>query len=217
MPNKIVAPFSFLGIFLTCFTLTMGFTSPKAIAANKFEAGTYTIDAAHSKVGFEIPHYALLSVEGKFTKFEGTITLDEKFDKSKVTADVEISSIDTGNSKRDDHLRGPDFFNVAKNPKMTFKSTSITGSPESFKLVGPLTLNGHTETVTFDGRFLGQVVDMNKNLVAAFTAKTKISRKLFGLTWNKIVEATPVVGDEVTIDLKIESGKPVSAAKSVTK
>lgn len=214
MTNKMTAYISF-PMSLGFFALIMNLASPAAKAALKYEAGTYTIDAAHSKVGFEIPHYALLSVEGKFTKFEGVITVDEKFDKSKVTADVDMSSIDTGNSKRDDHLRGADFFNIAKNPKMSFKSTSVTGTPEAFKLIGPLTLNGHTEVVTFDGKFLGNVVDMNKNLVAAFTAKTKISRKQFGLSWNKIVEATPVVGDEVSLDLKIESSKPVSAAKPV--
>jgi polyisoprenoid-binding protein YceI len=202
---------------LILFGLFLNLASPAALSALKYEAGTYTIDAAHSKVGFEVPHYAFSSVEGKFTKFEGSVIVDEKFEKSKVTAEVEISSIDTGNAKRDDHLKGAEFFNVSKNPKMSFKSTSITGSPESFKLIGPLTLNGHTEVVTFDAKFLGNFVDMNKNLVAAFSAKTKISRKLFGLTWNKIVEASPVVGDEVTLDLKIESGKAAAAKPSTTK
>lgn len=189
------------------------FQATRSQAAIKYQAGTYELDPTHSKVGFEIPHLVISTVEGKFNKSQGTITLDEKFEKSKVSAEVEISSIDTGEPKRDDHLKSPDFFEVAKYPKMTFKSASITGTPESFKMTGSLTLKSETKPVVFEGKFLGNVVDAYGNLRAAFNAKAKISRKEFGLTWSKVVEMGPVVGDEVTIDLKIEATKPGTAAK----
>ncbi len=153
------------------------FHATRSQAAIKYQAGTYELDPTHSKVGFEIPHLVISTVEGKFNKSQGTITLDEKFEKSKVSAEVEIASIDTGEPKRDDHLKSPDFFEVAKYPKMTFKSASITGTPESFKMTGSLTLKSETKPVVFEGKFLGNVVDAYGNLRAAFNAKAKIRRK----------------------------------------
>ena len=184
-------------------------------AAPKMEAGKYNIDPMHSKVGFEIPHLVISTVEGKFKDFSGTLTLDDKFEKSKLDAVVEISSVDTSVGDRDTHLKSPDFFDAAKYPKMTFKSTGITGKPESFKLTGDLTIKDKTKKVVFDGVYKGSVVDAYGNTKAVFTANTKISRKEFGLTWSKMVEAGPVVGDEVTIELKIQAAKdkPVAAKK----
>lgn len=190
-------------------TIMMALPAP---AAAKYTAGSYAVDNAHSKVGFEIPHLVISTVEGTFSKFEGRIDLADKFDKSKVSMTVDTSTINTGNTKRDDHLRSGDFFDVGqeKNKTMKFESTGITGTPDSFKLKGKLTIKGVTKDATFDGKYLGSVNDGNGNEKAAFTAKTKINRKDFGLTWGKAVEAGPVVGDEVTIDLKLQAGRPVA-------
>ena len=184
-----------------------------AQAASKIEAGKYGIDPMHSKVGFEIPHLVISTVEGKFKAFSGTLVLDEKFEKSKLNADVDMTSIDTSVVDRDDHLKSPDFFDVAKYPKMTFTSTAITGKPEAFKLTGDLTVKDKTKKVTFTGKYLGTVKDAYGNTKAAFSATTKISRKEFGLSWSKMVEAGPVVGDEVTIELKIQAAKEKAEAK----
>lgn len=176
-----------------------------AFAASTYQEGVYNVDPMHSKVGFEIPHLVISTVEGKFTGMEGKIDLKKDFTKSTVSATVDIKTIDTGVSKRDDHLKSPDFFDAAKHEKMTFKSTSIKGTPESFQMVGDLTIKGVKKSVTFDGKFLGNVKDGYGNTKAAFQASTKINRKDFGLTWSSTVEAGPVVGDEVTIDLRIQS------------
>ncbi|AZZ36226.1 polyisoprenoid-binding protein [Bdellovibrio sp. qaytius] len=196
---------------------TLGFTTQAADKAKTKEAsksvatvshaGKYNLDEAHSKVGFEIPHLVISSVEGRFTKFEGEIELADKFTDSKVNATIDIASIDTSNGDRDKHLKSPDFFDAAKYPKMTFKSKKITGTAEKFKIVGDLTIKETTKEVTLDGKFLGVVKDAYGNDKAAFTASTKINRQEYGLKWGKMVEAGPAVGDEVTITLKVQGAK----------
>jgi len=193
---------------------TLGFTTqaadktkeaPKAAASS--QAGKYILDQAHSKVGFEIPHLVISTVEGRFTKYDGEIELADKFTDSKVTASIDVATIDTSNDDRDKHLKSADFFDVAKYPKMTFKSKKITGTPENFKVVGDLTIKDKTKEVTLDGKFLGVVKDGYGNEKAAFNASTKINRQQFGLKWSKAVEVGPVVGDEVTISLKVQGAK----------
>lgn len=200
MTNKIIGLMAALAVFST---------SAFAAGIQKLEKGQYQVDASHSKVGFEISHLVVATVDGKFKSYTGTVDIADKFTDSKFEANVDINSIDTSSEKRDEHLKSADFFDVAKFPAMTFKSTTVSGKAESFKLTGDLTIKGVTKKVVFDGKFLGAVADPYGNLKAAFTAKTKISRKDFGLTWNKAVEAGPVVGDAVEISLKIEAGKPI--------
>ncbi|HRO67280.1 MAG TPA: YceI family protein [Pseudobdellovibrionaceae bacterium] len=177
------------------------------------EAGSYKVDPAHSKVGFEIPHLVISTVEGNFRSYEGTIDLKGKFETSTVSIRADVASIDTGIKDRDDHLKSADFFDVAKYPKMTFQSASLKGTPESFRLTGDLTIRGTKKKVTFEGKYLGSVKDAYGQQKVAFVATAKISRKDFGLKWNSLVEAGPVVGDEVTIKLSIQGAKPASAEK----
>ncbi len=183
--------------------------SVSAFAGKAIPEGSYKIDGAHSKIGFEIPHLVIATVEGRFTAFDGAITIDKKLDKSKANLNVDVASIDTDNKDRDDHLKSPDFFDVAKNPKMTFVTKKVVGSAENLKLVGDLTLKGVTKEVTLDVKYLGDVNDPFGNHKVAFSATGKINRKDFGLTWSKAVEAGPVVGDEVTLIIKIEANKPI--------
>lgn len=179
-------------------------------AEAKYTPGKYEVDPAHSSVGFEVPHLVISSVEGRFTKMEGVVEMNEKFEKSSVKANADISSVDTGNEKRDGHLKTSDFFDVSKNPKMTFESTEIKGTPESFQLIGNLKIKTTTKKVTFDSKYLGSVKDGNGQEKVAFKATTKISRKEFGLTYGAMVEAGPVIGDEITITLKIQAAKAVA-------
>jgi polyisoprenoid-binding protein YceI len=188
--------------------LTLSLAPTLAFAGAAYKAGNYDVDPAHSKLGFEVPHLVISTVEGKFDKFDGKAELAEKFEKSKFTVSAEAASIDTGVAKRDEHLRSPDFFDAAKFPNLTFTSTKVAGKPDSFKLTGDLTIHGVTKSVTFDAKYLGAVDDGMGHEKAAFTAKTKINRKDFGLKWGGVVEAGPVVGDEVTLDLRIEAGHP---------
>ena len=170
----------------------------------------YQVDPGHTKVGFEVPHLVISTVEGRFNKFTGQVELDEKkFENSKFGMQVEVASVDTGVAKRDDHLRADDFFAAKKYPEMKFESTEVKGKPESFQLTGNLTIRGVTKKVTFDAKHLGNVNDGFGNDRAAFQAKTKINRKDFGLSFASMMEKGPVVGDEVTIDLRVEATKPL--------
>lgn len=181
--------------------------SQVAIANPKAEPGQYQIDPMHSKVSFEIPHLVISTVEGSFKEFDGSVQLDENFQKSSVKAKVTMASIDTGFGKRDDHLKSADFFDVAKYPLMQFQSTAIKGQPQSFQMVGDLTIRGIKRKVTFEGQYLGAVTDGYGQRKVAFQAKTRINRKDFGLTWNQAVEVGPVVGDEVTIELRVQAAR----------
>ncbi|WII71291.1 YceI family protein [Bdellovibrio sp. 22V] len=180
-----------------------------AFAGKSIPAGSYTIDAAHSKVGFEVPHLVIATVEGRFTQFDGSIVIDPKLEKSKANMNIDVATVNTDNKDRDDHLRSADFFDSAKNPKMTFVTKKIVGTPDKLKLVGDLTLKGKTKEVTLDAKYLGDVNDPFGNHKIAFSATGKINRKDFGLSWHKAVEVGPVVGDEVTLIIKIEANKPI--------
>jgi polyisoprenoid-binding protein YceI len=178
---------------------------PYAFAAQTPAPGNYALDPMHSKVGFEIAHLVISTVEGSFKTFEGTVTLDKSFTKSKATARIDVSSIDTGVTKRDEHLKSPDFFDAAKFNAISFQSKSFSGTPENFTMTGDLTMKGETHPVTFKGQILGSMKDGYGNQKMALRAETTLSRKAFGLTWNSVVEAGPVVGDEVKVRLNLQA------------
>jgi len=188
--------------------------SQMALADAKIADGNYKVDTAHSKVGFEVSHLVVSSVEGKFTDFDGMIKIDPKLEKSQVDINIKAASIDTANGDRDKHLKSPDFFDTAKFDKLTFKSKKISGTPDKLTVVGDLTIHGVTKPVTLEGKYNGAVKDPWGNERIAFKASTKINRKDFGLTWNKAVEAGPVVGDEISIDIKVEAIKEKATAKN---
>lgn len=178
--------------------------------AHAAEPKSYVVDAAHSKVGFEIPHLVISTVDGKFTTYQSEIQLAEPFAQSKFSAEIEVQSVDTGVKDRDEHLRSPDFFDVKKYPKITFKTTGVSGQPGAFKLTGDLTIHGVTKKVTLDAKVQGPVLDPYGNEKISLVAKTVVNRKDFGLAWGKMVEAGPIVGDDVTLDIKLEAGRPAA-------
>lgn len=166
------------------------------------ESTAYIIDTEHTSLAFEVPHLVISTVEGRFKKFSGHFTWDEKT--LSVEAEVETASVETGQEKRDQHLRGVDFFDSKKYPKMTFRSTgSERKSPQEWRLKGLLTIRGKTLPVVFDVDYKGKAVAYERQRVA-FKAQTIINRKDFGLSWNDAVEAGPVVGDQVTLKLVIQ-------------
>lgn len=175
--------------------------------AQAIPAGTYKLDASHSKIGFEIDHLVISTVEGKFGIADGTITIDKAVNKSTAEISIDAASIDTANKDRDDHLRSPDFFDVAKFPKVTFKSKSVVLKGKDLTLTGDLTMKNVTKAVILKGKYLGAVKGLYNDERIAFKASTKIDRKDFGLTWNKVIEAGPAVGEEVTIELIVEAVK----------
>jgi polyisoprenoid-binding protein YceI len=185
--------------------LTLGLGLNAFAAGKTIPAGKYNIDGMHSKVGFEVAHLVISSVEGKFDQFEGVIQVDSKIEKSKVELSADIASISTGVGKRDDHLKSPDFFDAKKYPKLSFTSTKVSLSEDNLIIVGNLKIKDKTKEVTINTKYLGEVKDGYGQNKIAFKGKTKISRKEFGLTWSQTVEAGPVVGDEVEILLNIQA------------
>jgi polyisoprenoid-binding protein YceI len=179
-------------------------------AKKPLEDGTYIIDGAHSSIGFDVQHLVISTVQGRFNGYEGKIEIGKEFNQAKFEVSIDTASIDTAHERRDGHLRSADFFEVEKHPKMTFKSKRIEGTPESFKVIGDLTIRGVTKEVTLDGHYLGSVIDGQGNTKAAFTAETKVKREDFGLTWSRAVEVGPVVGSEVSIKIRVQAEKQSS-------
>lgn len=171
-------------------------------------ADNWKIDPAHTAVEFKIKHLMISWVKGVFTDVQGSAVFDEADpDKSSVEVQIATASIDTNNKKRDDHLRSPDFFDVATYPAMSFVSKEVViedGSPA--QIHGELTLHGQSRSVTLEVEdFSQEVVDPWGNTRRGASASTTINRKDFGLTWNKALEAGGVVvGEEVRISLEVE-------------
>jgi len=170
------------------------------------ETSSWTIDPAHTSSQFSVKHLVISTVRGHFGKTSGTLRLDEKdLTKSAVEATVDVSTIDTRVPDRDAHLKSPDFFDVAKHPTMTFKSTKVEkGGADRLKVTGDLTLKGTTKPVVFDVSYTPAITGMGGESRRGFSATAKINRKDFGLSWSKMVEAGPAVGDEVNIIVDAE-------------
>jgi|SRR6185437_4341517 len=173
------------------------------------KTGTYTIDPAHTEVGFVARHLIGTKVRGRFTEASGTIVIADPIEQSSVEAEVEASSINTNVGMRDDHLRTNDFLDVPNNPKLTLKSTALTrASDDEWKLTADLTIRGVTKSVDFDVEFLGAGPGMQPGSeVIALSATTEIDRRDFGVSFNGVLEGGAiVVGNKVKIELEVEAG-----------
>jgi polyisoprenoid-binding protein YceI len=169
-------------------------------------AGTWTIDTTHSDVSFTIRHMMVSKVRGRFGAFTGTIVTGQDPLASSVTAEIELSSIDTNNTQRDDHVRSADFFDVATHPAMTYKSTSIEGDGENFVMQGDLSLKGVTKNVPLKLELNGFSPDPYGGQRAGFSATTEISRSEFGVDIQMPMDGGGVVlGDKIQISLEIEA------------
>jgi len=172
-------------------------------------ASVWEIDSAHSSTEFSVKHMMVSTAKGRFDKINGTLNLDDKNPtKSNIELTIDASTIDTHEPKRDGHLKSPDFFDVAKFPTITFKSTKIEKAGKAkFKVTGDLTMHGVTKSVTLavDGPTAPMKSPFGTTSSGA-SATTKINRKDWGLTWNKPLEAAGgvLVGDEVTINVDLE-------------
>jgi polyisoprenoid-binding protein YceI len=184
------------------YLINHNFTPREAISM------AWNIDAAHSHVTFSIRHMIVSTVKGRFNVLSGTLEINPANPaNSWVQAEVDAASIDTGESNRDKHLQAPDFFDVEKYPKITFKSTKVEPVRDNeYKVTGDLTMHGVTKLVVFDVEYSGEVKDPYGFRRAGFSGKTKINRKEWGLTWNALLEAGgAMVGDEVKIEIDLEA------------
>jgi polyisoprenoid-binding protein YceI len=169
---------------------------------------TWNIDPAHSVAEFKVKHMMISNVKGQFGKVTGTLTLDESDPtKSKATASIEASSIETRDAQRDAHLKSADFLHVEKFPSLSFTSTRISLVRDGELAVeGDLTIRGVTRKVLFNVEGpTPPTKDPWGNTRVGVSATTKINRKDYGLTWNAALETGGIlVGDEVTITLEVE-------------
>ena len=168
---------------------------------------TWSFDSSHSHVGFTVRHLMISKVRGQFNKWSGTFDYDPADPAAtKIDVTIDAASIDTREEKRDAHLRSPDFFDVAKYPTLTFKSTSVTGEGDELALAGDLTIHGVTRPVHLKVESLGATKDPWGGERVGFSATVAINRKDFGLHWNVALEAGGVVvGEKVDINIEIEA------------
>jgi len=174
----------------------------------------WEIDAVHSQATFSVKHMMISTVKGHFEVLSGKLELDEQHpENSWVEAQVDAASINTRDTKRDGHLRSPDFFDVEKYPTITFKSHKVTplGNNE-YRVTGNLTIHGVTKEETFHAEYSGQVKDLYGLQRAGFTVTGKINRKDYGLNWNVALETGGVlVGEDVKIEIDLAVVQKVAA------
>jgi len=165
----------------------------------------YTIDPNHSELRFRIRHL-VSRVSGTFARWTGTITVADpaRWEDATVEVAIEAASIDTNNESRDSDLRGESFFDAAKHPTITFRSTRIERRGDQARIHGDLTMRGVTKPVVLEGAFLGSTRAANGRERVGFEAATTIDRLDYGITWNRIVEGGGVtLGDEVRIEITV--------------
>jgi polyisoprenoid-binding protein YceI len=188
-----------------------------ALATLPLQAETFTIDAGHSEVGFQVRHI-VSQTRGRFNDFAGTVELDpQNLPASSVEFKVKTASIDTNMPDRDKHLRTADFFDAEKYPEITFKSKSIKATgKDTYDVTGTLTLHGVSKEVTLPVTYTGQAKDPWGNTRAGFSTATTINRKDYGIVWNKALDAGgAMLGDDVKISIDLETVKkaPAKAGK----
>ncbi|MFJ6836643.1 YceI family protein [Streptomyces sp. NPDC091209] len=172
--------------------------------------GDYTIDPAHSTLGFVARHAMVTNVKGKFNDFEGTLHLDGGDPaKSTATLDVKMDSIDTGSADRDGHLKSADFFKIDEFPAMTFRSTKAEAlGGDDYRITGDLEILGTTREIAIDLEFNGSAKDPFGNERVGFEGKAEILRSDWGLTWNAALETGGVlVSDKIKLNFDISAIK----------
>lgn len=167
----------------------------------------WEFDSTHSRFGFSVRHMVISTVRGHFETVRGSLNINENdLADSWVDAEADTASINTGDTNRDAHLRSADFFDATTYPTITFKSNKVERDGKDYKVTGDLTMHGITKPAVFELEYSGQIKDPYGLQRAGFTAKGKISRKEWGLTWHPTLETGgAVVSDEVKLDLEFEA------------
>jgi polyisoprenoid-binding protein YceI len=181
-----------------------------ALGAQAAGPNTWTIDSGHSTAGFSAKHLMVSTVRGTLGPIKGTVEYDGKSLQSlKVDASIDVSAINTGNESRDRDLKGAGFFDVAKFPAATFKSKRVeSGGAGTFKLIGDLTMHGVTKEVTLTVEGPSAIVkSQNGGQKIGASATTTLNRRDFGLEYSNMVEAVPVVSDEIQVTIDIEANR----------
>ncbi len=166
------------------------------------QVATWNIDGSHTRAGFSVKHLVISDVKGDFDKLTGKVQVDESdLSKSSVEVTIEAASISTRDEKRDNHLKAADFFDVAKFPTLTFKSTKVVaGKDGAITVTGDLTMRGVTKPVTLEGSITSAITDPWGNSRRGVSLTGKLNRKDFGVSYGPAA----VVGDEVKLDIQAE-------------
>ena len=169
--------------------------------------GTYEIDPSHTNVGFVARHLMVSKTRGTFPSVSGSITIGHNPVDSTVDVSIDAAGVETGDERRDGHLRSPDFFDVEQFPTISYRSTSVTPSSEGhFDVDGELTVRGVTRPVRLQVTFEGAVTDPWGSVRGGFTAVAEVDREDFGLTWNQVLEGGGVlVGKKIVIEIEVEA------------
>jgi polyisoprenoid-binding protein YceI len=203
-----------MGIFNRKDSATTATATPAAAVAVAPElaalTGDYTIDPAHSTLGFVARHAMVTNVKGKFLDFSGSLHLDGTNPAaSTASLDIKMDSIDTGSADRDGHLKSADFFKTDEFPTMTFRSTKAEAlGGDDYRITGDLTILGTTRPITIDLEFNGAAKDPFGNERVGFEGKAEILRSEWGLTWNAALETGGVlVSDKIKLNFDISAIK----------
>jgi len=169
--------------------------------------GDYTLDVAHTRLGFSARHAMVTTVRGAFKDFEGTAHVDTANPaNSKVELTIKTDSIDTGVADRDAHLRSADFFEIEQHPEITFSSTDVSRDGDEWTITGDLTVKGITKPITVEFESTGSARDPFGNLRLGFEGQTTLSRKDWGLTWNAALETGGfLVSDKIKLEFDISA------------
>jgi polyisoprenoid-binding protein YceI len=181
-------------------------------AATLIPTGTWTVDPAHSKVGFAVKHMGIATVRGEFTSFEGTLEIGEDLSTARVYGTVKAESVDTNEPQRDDHLRSPDFFDVAQFPELRFESTSIEAlDDEEFRITGKLTIHGVTDDIVLHADVEGTDIDPWGNERVGLEVTGQLSRGDYDMKFNQALgSGNMLVSDKVKLALDISAVKQAS-------
>ena len=173
-------------------------------------AGNWTCDTAHSGIHFKVRHLGLTNVRGRFDDFDATLTVGDTLEDVAVSATAALSSVDTNQPDRDNHLRSTDFFGVEGNPTLEFRSTRITGGGDEYQLEGELTINGITRPVSFPVEFNGvDTYPMDGSQHAGFSAETTINRSDYGIDFNMPIGVDKLaLGEKVKVELELQFVAP---------
>jgi polyisoprenoid-binding protein YceI len=172
-------------------------------------AGDYTIDPAHTRLGFSARHAMVATVRGQFTDFTGTAHVDTANPaSSKVELSIVADSINTGQQQRDDHLRSGDFFESVEFPNITFTSTDVTREGDDWTITGDLTIKGVTHSIAVPFEFTGSAQDPFGNTRIGFEGAATLNRKDWGLSWNAALETGGVlVSDKIKLQFDVSAIK----------
>lgn len=183
----------------------MSSASPATLAP----AGVWTVDPAHSKVGFSVKHMGISTVRGEFTEFEGSLEIGETLADSKVRGTVKAESVDTNEEKRDAHLRSPDFFEVETHPELSFESTGIEAVDEdTYRITGNLTLHGVTNELVLTAEVNGIEAGMDGGERVGLEVTGQLSRGDYGMKFNQALgSGNMLVSDKVKLTLDIAATK----------